>query len=661
MRYPFGKYDQLFVPEFNAGAMENVGAVTFREDYVFRSKVTRYHYERRCETVLHEMAHMWFGDLVTMRWWDDLWLNESFATWASVVAQVSATEYSHAWTTFANVEKSWAYVQDQLPSTHPIAADIVDLAAVEVNFDGITYAKGASVLKQLAAYVGYDEFLAGLRDYFAAHAFGNATLDDLLSALTAVSGRDLKAWSAQWLETTGLNTLTPVFDVDADGLFTSFAIAQTPAEPGAGELRRHRVAVGVYDDDDQGRLVRVHRVELDVADARTEVPDLVGASRGKLILVNDDDLTYCKPVLDPDSLVTAVERIGDIAGSLPRTLVWSAVWEMTRDARMRARDFVDLALNGLPGETEIGVVMRVLQQVSVALSSYADPAWAAAVGWPKLTDALVALARAAEPGSDRQLAAVNALAGSVLSDAQLDLVAGWLDGTDPLPGLKVDTDLAWTLLSAQVAHGRAGNAAIEQAAARDRTASGERRAATASPCARGPRRSGRSGTGSSGTTAWPTPCRRRPCAASGTPPRRMCWSSSPTGTSTWSTRCGPVGRSRSLHGSSRASSPDGRWSRPRSTEHWRGRRVSTRTSCGAWCRRVGPGWSARCGRRPSTPGPDGPSTPSEPETVRIHLGMRAGFSHPLVFARLTGVACGGSTSASGAAACRPGRPACEPH
>ena len=188
VRYPFGKYDQLFVPEFNAGAMENAGAVTFREEYVFRSRVTRYLYERRCETILHEMAHMWFGDLVTMRWWDDLWLNESFATWASVVAQVSATEYTSAWTTFANVEKSWAYVQDQLPSTHPIAADMVDLAAVEVNFDGITYAKGASVLKQLAAYVGFEEFLTGLRAYFAAHAFGNATLADLLAALE----RDLR-------------------------------------------------------------------------------------------------------------------------------------------------------------------------------------------------------------------------------------------------------------------------------------------------------------------------------------------------------------------------------------------------------------------------------------------------------------------------------------
>ncbi len=233
--YAFGKYDQLFVPEFNAGAMENAGAVTFLEDYVFRSKVTRASYERRAETVLHEMAHMWFGDLVTMVWWDDLWLNESFATFASVLCQSEATEFTEAWTTFATVEKSWAYRQDQLPSTHPIAADIPDLAAVEVNFDGITYAKGASVLKQLVAYVGLEHFLAGLRDYFRAHAFGNATFDDLVAALEQASGRDLSDWGQQWLKTTGLNTLRPEFDVDgagAEGKFTRFAVTQSGAAPG---------------------------------------------------------------------------------------------------------------------------------------------------------------------------------------------------------------------------------------------------------------------------------------------------------------------------------------------------------------------------------------------------------------------------------------------
>jgi aminopeptidase N len=326
--YAFGKYDQLFVPEFNAGAMENAGAVTFLEDYVFRSKVTRASYERRAETVLHEMAHMWFGDLVTMTWWDDLWLNESFATFASVLCQAESTEYAEAWTTFATVEKSWAYRQDQLPSTHPIAADIPDLHAVEVNFDGITYAKGASVLKQLVAYVGLDHFLAGLRDYFQTHAFGNAGFSDLLSALEKASGRDLSNWGKQWLKTTGLNTLRPDFDVDDDGEFTRFAVTQSGAAPGAGETRVHRVAVGIYDDDPDGsgKLVRVHREELDVDGSSTEVPALVGVSRGKLVLVNDDDLTYCSLRLDPESLQTALDRIADIAEPLPRTLAWSAAW-----------------------------------------------------------------------------------------------------------------------------------------------------------------------------------------------------------------------------------------------------------------------------------------------------------------------------------------------
>ncbi len=475
VRYPFGKYDQLFVPEFNAGAMENAGAVTFREEYVFRSRVTRYLYERRCETILHEMAHMWFGDLVTMRWWDDLWLNESFATWASVVAQTSATEYDSAWTTFANVEKSWAYDQDQLPSTHPIAADIVDLEAVEVNFDGITYAKGASVLKQLAAYVGFDEFLAGLRTYFAENAFGNATLADLMRHLTAASGRDMDTWAEQWLQTTGINRIEPVFAVDDSGRFTSFAIRQHGAAPGAGELRPHRLAVGVYDDDPAGRLVRTQRVELDVTGEITEVPDLVGAARGKLVLVNDDDLTYCKLTLDADSLATAVDRIGDIADSLPRTLVWSAVWEMTRDAQMRARDFVALALGGIDAETEIGVVQRVLAQVRLAVGSYADPQWAAETGWPTVAGRLLDLAKSAEAGSDKQLAYVGALAASKLSSAEVGAIDGWLGGA-PLPGLVLDADLKWTLLGALVAHGAAGEAEIVAAAAAAATASGERRA-----------------------------------------------------------------------------------------------------------------------------------------------------------------------------------------
>lgn len=485
--YAFGKYDQLFVPEFNAGAMENAGAVTFLEDYVFRSKVTRYSYERRAETVLHEMAHMWFGDLVTMQWWDDLWLNESFATFASVLCQAEATEYTQAWTTFANVEKSWAYRQDQLPSTHPVAADIPDLHAVEVNFDGITYAKGASVLKQLVAYVGLESFLAGLRDYFRDHAFSNATFGDLLGALEKSSGRDLSGWGRQWLKTTGLNTLRPDFDVDGDGRFTRFVIDQGGAKPGAGETRVHRLAVGIYDEDASGKLVRVHREELDVDGSSTEVAALQGVSRGKLILVNDDDLTYCSLRLDPDSLRTVLTRIADIAEPLPRTLSWSAAWEMTRDAELRARDFVALVISGLHAESEVGVAQRLVLQAQTALGSYADPQWASENGWPAFGDALLDLARESEPGSDHQLAFVNALCTSVLSPNHIAVLSTLLDNEPAavnLAGLVIDTDLRWRVVTALA---RAGvidadgtdTLFIDAEAENDRTAAGRRQAAAA--------------------------------------------------------------------------------------------------------------------------------------------------------------------------------------
>ena len=488
--YAFGKYDQLFVPEFNAGAMENAGAVTFLEDYVFRSKVTRASYERRAETVLHEMAHMWFGDLVTMTWWDDLWLNESFATFASVLCQSEATEFTEAWTTFATVEKSWAYRQDQLPSTHPIAAEIPDLAAVEVNFDGITYAKGASVLKQLVAYVGLEHFLAGLRDYFRTHAYGNATFADLIGALEKASGRDLSDWGQQWLKTTGLNTLRPDFDVDTDGKFTRFVVRQSGAAPGAGETRVHRLAIGIYDDSDSsgaGKLVRVHREELDVEGSETEVPALVGVSRGQLILVNDDDLTYCSLRLDGRSLQTALQRIADIAEPLPRSLVWSAAWEMTRDAELRARDFVALVSGGVQAETEVGVAQRLLLQAQTALASYAEPGWAREHGWPQFADRLLGLARAAPPGSDHQLAFVNTLCSSVLSARHVEILADLLD-RDPaeqgLAGLEIDTDLRWRIVTALAAAGEIdadGPATpfIDAEVRRDPTAAGKRHGAQA--------------------------------------------------------------------------------------------------------------------------------------------------------------------------------------
>ncbi|MEV5495858.1 aminopeptidase N [Nonomuraea fuscirosea] len=475
VRYPFGKYDQLFVPEFNAGAMENAGCVTFLEDYVFRSRVTDAVVERRAETILHEMAHMWFGDLVTMRWWDDLWLNESFATYMSVLAQAEATRWGKgAWTTFANVEKSWAYRQDQLPSTHPIAADIPDMQAVEVNFDGITYAKGASVLKQLVAYVGLDNFLAGVRDYFAEHAWGNTELKDLLTALERTSGRDLSSWSKEWLETSWVNTLRPAFEVSG-GRFTKFEVLQeAPAD--YPTLRSHRVAIGLYALAD-GKLTRTKRVELDVVGARTDVAQLVGEEQPDLVLLNDDDLTYAKIRLDETSMRTLVEGgIAAFTESLPRALCWSAAWDMTRDGEMSTRDYVKLVVSGAGTVSDITVLQAVLRQARMAVQQYADPAWRPE-GLALLSAELRSLLGSAQPGSDQQLAYLQAFAQVAGADEDLTLLERILDGTSVPEGLSVDTDLRWSLVHALVSGGRLAEAGIDAELERDPTATGERQAA----------------------------------------------------------------------------------------------------------------------------------------------------------------------------------------
>ena len=476
IRYPFGKYDQLFVPEFNAGAMENAGAVTFLEDYVFRSRVTDARYERRAETLLHEMAHMWFGNLVTMRWWDDLWLNESFATYAGVYNQVNATKWTDSWTTFANVEKAWALHQDQLPSTHPVAADMVDIQAVEVKFDGITYAKGASVLKQLAAYVGVDSFFAGVRTYFQEFAYSNTELKDLFTHLEAASGRDLSGWSREWLETTGVNTMRPDFTLAEDGTFASFAVLQE-ADPEHPTLRSHRLAIGLYDRTEEG-IVRRDRVELDVSGERTEIPELVGKAQPDLLLINDDDLTFTKIRLDERSLRTVTEDAGRIRDSLPRALAFGAAWDMTRDAEMAARDYVQLVISGIDGVDDVMVTQTLLRQAMGALINYADPAWRP-VGLSRLADRIQELLSTAEPGSDLQLAYANAFAGVAVDDVHLSLLQGLLDGAITVDGLTVDTDLRWTLLRRLVATGRAGEAEISAELEADPTATGQRHAAGA--------------------------------------------------------------------------------------------------------------------------------------------------------------------------------------
>ncbi len=480
VRYAFDKYDQLFVPEFNAGAMENAGCVTFREDYVFRSRVTDARYERRASTILHEMAHMWFGDLVTMRWWDDLWLNESFATYISTLCQAEATSWTDAWATFANVEKTWAYRQDQLPSTHPIATDAPDVQTAEVNFDGITYAKGASVLKQLGAYVGVEAFLASLREYFTEHAYGNTTLADLLRALEKSSGRDLGDWSKLWLETSGISTLRPQFELDAAGAFTSFEIVQSaPTEVATSNtVRPHRLAVGLYDDQG-GKLVRVRRVELDVTGERTPITELVGTTAPALLLINDDDLTYCKQRLDETSLATL--RSGGIAkleSPLARALCWSAAWDMTRDGELATRDYVALVVAGADQESDIGVMQSLTRQAMRALEIYADPAWAPQ-GYTALADASLAALRSAEPGSDHQLAWIHALLGSARSDEHVAFVRGLLDGSTALDGLAIDDDLRWAIVASLSACGAIGTAEIGAELERDPSAAGQRYAATA--------------------------------------------------------------------------------------------------------------------------------------------------------------------------------------
>ncbi|MDT0269197.1 aminopeptidase N [Streptomyces sp. DSM 44915] len=471
--YPFGKYDQAFVPEYNIGAMENPGCVTFREEYVFRGRTTRAAYQGRASTLLHEMAHMWFGDLVTMEWWDDLWLKESFADYMGTYALAEATRFTGGWISFANNRKAWAYKADQLPSTHPVTADIRDLQDAKLNFDGITYAKGASVLKQLVAYVGKDAFFEGARRYFARHAFGNTRLTDLLAVLAESSGRDMTAWSAAWLQTAGVNALTPEPSYAADGRITELAVRQeAPAEHPT--LRPHRIAVGLYRRaDGVGPLVRYARAEVDIAGERTPVPALVGAERPELILVNDEDLSYCKARFDADSLDTLRAHLGDLRDPLARALCWSALWNMTRDALLPAGDFLALVRDFGGAEDEVSVLQMVHAWALTALRWY-TPADRRGAREGELAAAALGELRRAEPASDHQLAWARFFVNCAVSDADLQLLSGLLAGSARIDGLDVDQELRWLLLRALAAAGRVGEEAIAAERARDDTASGNR-------------------------------------------------------------------------------------------------------------------------------------------------------------------------------------------
>ena len=473
--YPFEKYDQLFVPEFNAGAMENAGAVTFTESYVFRSKVTDATRERRVVTILHELAHMWFGDLVTMRWWNDLWLNESFAEYASTLATAEATEWHGAWATFASLEKSWAYRQDQLPSTHPIVAEINDLEDVQVNFDGITYAKGASVLKQLVAWVGQEPFMRGVSSYFRKHAYQNTELADLLRELEAESGRDLSEWSRLWLETAGVNLLIPEIK-ESDGLIESFAILQS-AIADYPFLRPHRLAVGFYEEV-AGKLIRTERVELDVQGAKTEVLELVGKKRPALILLNDDDLTYAKIRLDESSFATALVKLSQIEDPLARALVWGSVWDATRDGETRARDFIKLVLSHIAYETESTTMMTLLRQLLTVTNLFTAQKYRVE-SQLQVADGLWKLAQNSIAESDAQLQFVKFFAQFARSDKQLEVIADLLSGKAQLDGLKIDTDLRWELLTSLAVGGKATKARIDVELEADNTANGQKAHAAA--------------------------------------------------------------------------------------------------------------------------------------------------------------------------------------
>ncbi|MDJ1115429.1 aminopeptidase N [Microbacterium dauci] len=459
--YPWGKYDQIFVPEYNLGAMENPGLVTFTEAYVFRGRATRAQREARANTILHEMAHMWFGDLVTMRWWDDLWLKESFADFMGSHTAAAAAGFDDAWVTFASRRKGWAYAQDQLPTTHPIVADIPDLEAAKLNFDGITYAKGASVLKQLVGFVGEDAFFRGAQRYFAEHAFGNTTLEDLLVALERASGRDLRTWSAVWLETTGL----PTVSLER----ATFTVAQDIVRP-------HRLRLGAYRFDGEV-LAPAGGTEFDVVGASTQV-DASQLADADLLVLNDDDRSYVKVRLDPRS-VDAVDRgLSTLEAPLVRGVVWASLWNATRDGELPASRFLSIVARHAPAETNAALLADVVAQALFTVTHYvpaagrqsAADAWLA-VAWDAMTDAA--------PASDAQLIWARAVAAasehSTTKSADIERLL-----TDAAPkGLVLDPDLRWSFVVAGAATGTAGEDAIAAMLERDGTASGRTAAVAA--------------------------------------------------------------------------------------------------------------------------------------------------------------------------------------
>jgi aminopeptidase N len=471
LEYPFEKYDQIAVVDFNWGAMENAGAVTFLERLlVFRSKVTERMYNARANTILHEMAHMWFGNMVTMKWWDDLWLNESFAEWSSYLAMVEATRFKNSWTGFNQERKNWAYRQDQLSSTHPIVTDMADIDTVAGNFDGISYAKGASVLQQLVVHVGRDNFITGLQKYFTKHAFKNTTLDDLLVELTQASGKDLTSWVSIWLQSAGVNTLRPSLEIADDKYVSVSVIQEVPTMPvGSAQLRPHRLAVGLYDLNGENITIR-KSVELDVAGDKTVVAELAGEKVADLLLINDRDLSYAKIRFDQRSITTLKAHLGKISDSLTRALCWSAAWDMLRDAEISATDFIEIALTGLSGEDDIATVTTIGSQLATAVEIYSAPTKRDSARL-RVGNAYEKMLQVAEAGSDLQLQFARNFTSFASSAEHNDLIKELLDGK--LTGLKVDADLRWTFVIALAERGLMDKEELSVQLLKDNTLNGQ--------------------------------------------------------------------------------------------------------------------------------------------------------------------------------------------
>jgi aminopeptidase N len=471
--YPFAKYEQVFVPDYSVGATENVGCVVLSDELLFRSRVTDALQALRAMVILHEMAHMWFGDLVTMKWWDDLWLNESFAELCGTLASAEATRFTDAWALFSIGRKTWGYQQDQMPSTHPVAADVPTLSQAVANFDGISYAKGASVLWQLAALLGRPAFISGIRAYLNRHAWGNATLADLLAALEASSGRSLADWSKAWLETAGVSMLRSEFQTDSSGAFTSFAVAaQAPDQHQT--LRPHHIAIGLYSRVGD-LLTRTRRVHADVTGALTPVPQLAGVSQPDLIVLNDDDTGYAAIRFDPRSMRTLTDSIGRIADPLARTVCWNAAIDMTYQAELPVSAFMRMLAGGM-GDEPLVPVLQVMHQVArQVMTLIADPA-RVPEGKAGLAAAASRLLHEAEPGSDHQLAWAQLLCWTATGSGQLDELAGLLDGSVAVRGLTIDAELRWDIMRRLASTGRAGEDEIDAERLRDVTDSGARHA-----------------------------------------------------------------------------------------------------------------------------------------------------------------------------------------